>query len=92
MVSEKTRIVGASAIGQTFFPHQDLLAQLLSTFGVFADRLPDAAAGEPPFGQHRRSLRPARAGVAAAVSLVATTTFRDRTGMPDGQPANASKR
>ncbi len=55
MFSEKTRIIGAGAIGnvlewfdfaiygyfaitigQTFFPHQDPLAQLLSTFGVFA--------------------------------------------------------
>ncbi len=55
MLSEKTRIVGASAIGnilewfdfaiygyfaitigKTFFPHQDTVAQLLSTFGVFA--------------------------------------------------------
>ncbi len=55
MLPEKTRIIGAGAIGnvlewfdfaiygyfaitigQTFFPHQDPLAQLLSTFGVFA--------------------------------------------------------
>jgi MHS family proline/betaine transporter-like MFS transporter len=55
MFSEKTRIVGAGAIGnvlewydfaiygyfaiiigQTFFPHQSELAQLLSAFGVFA--------------------------------------------------------
>jgi MHS family proline/betaine transporter-like MFS transporter len=55
MVSEKTRIVGAGAIGnvlewydfaiygyfaitigQTFFPHQSPLAQLLAAFGVFA--------------------------------------------------------
>ena len=55
MFSEKTRIIGAGAIGnvlewfdfaiygyfaitigQTFFPHQDPVAQLLSTFGVFA--------------------------------------------------------
>ncbi len=55
MLSEKTRIVGASAIGnvlewfdfaiygyfaltigRTFFPHQDAVAQILSTFGVFA--------------------------------------------------------
>lgn len=55
MLSEKTRIVGASAIGnvlewfdfaiygyfaitigQAFFPHQEPVAQLLSTFGVFA--------------------------------------------------------
>jgi MHS family proline/betaine transporter-like MFS transporter len=55
MLSEKTRIVGAGAIGnvlewfdfaiygyfaitigRTFFPQQDAVAQLLSTFGVFA--------------------------------------------------------
>ena len=55
VISEKTRIVGAGAIGnvlewfdfaiygyfaitigQTFFPHQDSVAQLLSAFGVFA--------------------------------------------------------
>jgi MHS family proline/betaine transporter-like MFS transporter len=55
MLSEKTRIVGAGAIGnvlewfdfaiygyfaiaigRTFFPHQDPVAQLLSAFGVFA--------------------------------------------------------
>ena len=55
MLSDKTRIVGASAIGnvlewfdfaiygyfaltigRTFFPHQDTVAQILSTFGVFA--------------------------------------------------------